>query len=378
MHTRTLRCRSARASLVLTLVAASATRAVAQTRPADEPPMPTTGLDFTGVDQFWRVVDILAKDTEPTEQQWQALLSTPGYRLAQIALGTVVQEDLEVAFRPSRRAAFDSLTALPNDRASRLTHLARAPSLRKQLDAFRDSLSRSAPITEAIRTAQRFLPPGATSEGQPPLVAFAVFRDDGYSLGPGVIVDLIHAYESNLLLFLAHEFHHAYLIRAQEKTMPDRTGQPDTPDEFPLRSAIQGMRNEGLADLIDKPYPLTSTNPVRAAYVTRYNDEYAKTPATLRQIDSLLAVIASDSTQMSPAGQRVRTLLWSNGHASGAYIARTIYERFGVDSLFPAITSPVAMLRTYSAVEKARGHPAPFSPPAWRVLDAFERKYWRR
>ncbi len=74
--------------------------------------MPTTGLDFTGVDQFWHVVDILAKDTEPTEQQWQALLSTPGYRLAQIALGTVVQEDLEVAFRPSRRAAFDSLTAL--------------------------------------------------------------------------------------------------------------------------------------------------------------------------------------------------------------------------------------------------------------------------
>ena len=160
--------------------------------------------------------------------------------------------------------------------------------------------------------------------------------------------------------------------------MPDRAGQPDTPDEFPLRSAIQGMRNEGLADLIDKPYPLISTNPVRAAYVTRYNDEYARTPATLRQIDSLLAVIASDSTQMSPAGQRVRTLLWSNGHASGAYIARTIYERFGVDSLFPAITSPVAMLRTYSVVEKARGHPAPFSPPAWRVLDAFERKYWRR
>ena len=378
MLSSALRCRAARSSLVLVFTAMVTTSATAQTRSADEPPMPTTGLDFTGVDQFWHVVDILAKDTEPTEQQWQALLSTPGYRLAQIALGTVVQEDLEVAFRPSRRAAFDSLTALPNDRASRLKHLARAPSQRKQLDAFRDSLSRSAPITEAIRTAQRFLPPGATSEGQPPLVAFAVFRDDGYSLGPGVIVDLIHAYESKLVLFLAHEFHHAYLIRAQEKTMPDRTGQPDTPDEFPLRSAIQGMRNEGLADLIDKPYPLTSTNPVRAAYVTRYNDEYAKTPATLHQIDSLLAVIASDSTQMSPAGQRVRTLLWSNGHASGAYIARTIYERFGVDSLFPAITSPVAMLRTYSAVEKARGHPAPFSPPAWRVLDAFERKYWRR
>src|SRR5436190_1732125 len=82
----------------------------------------------------------------------------------------------------SARAVFDSLVALPNERAFRLKHLARAPQMRPQLDAFRDSVSRSAPITEAVRTAQRFLPPGATSVGEPPLVAFAVFRDDGYSL----------------------------------------------------------------------------------------------------------------------------------------------------------------------------------------------------
>ena len=360
------------------LFALASARLGAQGSATSEPPMPTTGLDFSGVDRFWPIVDILSKDGEPTDAQWQALLGTPGYRLAQMAIGKVVREDLELAFKPSQRAVFDSLTALPTERAFRLEHLARAPELRPQLDAFRDSVSRSAPIIEAIRTAQRFLPPGATSVGEPPLVAFAVFRDDGYSLGPGVIVDLIHAYESNLVLFLAHEFHHAYLSLAQEKTMPDRSGQPDRPDEFPLRSAIQALRNEGLADLIDKPHPLTTTNPVRATYVTRYNDEYAKTPATLHQIDSLLVAIAADSTQMAPAGQRVRTLLWSNAHPSGAYVARTIYEQFGVDSLFPAVTSPVAMLRTYAAAERARGHAAPFSPAAWRVLESFEKTYWRR
>jgi hypothetical protein len=353
----------------LILLALATARLGAQGSATSEPPMPATGLDFSGVDQFWRVVDILSKDSEPSGAQWQALLGTPGYRLAQIAIGKVVREDLEFAFKPSRRAVFDSLIALPTERAFRLKHLARAPQLRPQLDAFRDSVSRSAPIAEAIRTAQRFLPPGATSVGEPPLVAFAVFRDDGYSLGPGVIVDLIHAYESNLVLFLAHEFHHAYLSLAQAKTMPDRSGQPDRPNEFPLRSAIQALRNEGLADLIDKPYPLTTTNPVRAAYVTRYNDEYAKTPATLHQIDSLLVAIAGDSTQLAPAGQRVRTLLWSNAHPNGAYVARTIYEQFGVDSLFPAVTSPVAMLRTYAAAERMRGNPSPFSPPAWRVLE---------
>ena len=156
--------------------------------------------------------------------------------------------------------------------------------------------------------------------------------------------------------------------------MPDRTGQPDAPDEFQLRSAIPKRWGRGAASSASTSRsPLTSTNPVRAASGTRYKiDEYAKTPATLRQIDSLLAAIAADST--AECRRPANACAHSCGRTAtrAARSTRSIYERFGVDSLFPAITSPVAMLRTYSAAEKARGHPAPFSPPAWRVLDAFE------
>lgn len=338
--------------------------------------MPTSGLDFTAIDEFWRAVDLLQKDVEPSDSQWQALLATPGYRLAQMAIGPVAKEDLELAFKPSRRAAFDSLTKLTNDRATRLTHLVRAASLRPQLNAFRDSLSRSAPVAEAVRTAAKFLPPGATNVGDPPFVAFAIFRNDGYSLGPGVIVDLLNAYEANLVLFLGHEFHHTYVGRAQEAALGPAV-RIDNPDDRALRGAIQALRNEGIADLVDKPYPLTWPNPVRAAYVKKYNEEYAKTPETLRQLDSLLQVVADDSTQLTAAGTRARALLWSNSHANGAYIARTIYERFGVDSLYPAVTNPAALLRTYTAAEKARGNAPPFSAKAWRVIEGFERRYWR-
>jgi hypothetical protein len=293
-----------------------------------------------------------------------------------MALGPVVKEDLELAFKPSRRPAFDSLTKLQNDRAGRLTHLARALSLRAQLNAYRDSLSRSAPIAQAVSTAARYLPPGATSSGEPPLVAFAIFRNDGYSLGPGVVVDLLNAYESNLVLFLGHEFHHTYVGRIQEAALGSGPRADDAADRN-LRGAIAALRNEGIADLVDKPYPLTWPNPVRASYVKRYNDEYAKTPETLRQLDSLLEVVADDSTQMTAAGQRARTLLWSNSHANGAYIARTIYEQFGTDSLYPGVSNPAAFLRTYAAAVRARGNPPPFTPKAWRVIESFERRYWR-
>ena len=34
------------------------------------PPLPTTGLDFSGVDEFWRLADQLTKDVEPSEDDW--------------------------------------------------------------------------------------------------------------------------------------------------------------------------------------------------------------------------------------------------------------------------------------------------------------------
>jgi hypothetical protein len=339
-------------------------------------PTRANDLDFSGINELWRVVDILTQDQQPSDAQWQALLTTPGYQMAQLVVGPAIREDIELAFRPSRRAAFDSVARLPTDRAMRLQHLARAGSLRPMLLAFQDSLSRSSPVREAVNVASRFLPPGATSAAEPPLVAFALFRDDGYALGPGILLDLLHAYESDAVLSLAHELHHEYVRRAFVPAPPLPNDSVRRRNELALRNALQSLRNEGIADLIDKPYPLTSSNPMRAAYVARYNEEYARTPATLRELDSLLSVVARDSTQIVAVGERARALLWSNGHPNGAYIARTIQQRFGVDSLLAAIANPAALLRTYGAAEVARGNPAPFSPAAWRVIEAFERRYW--
>jgi hypothetical protein len=344
-----------------------------QDLPASERPLPATGVDFSGVDQFWKVVDILSTDAEPSEAQWRSLLSTPGYRLAQSAVGDVVRENMEIALRPSRRATLDSLTRLGNDRSADLRHLARAVTMRNELVTYRDSLQTSTVIRNAVDLAARYLPPGATSNGQPPFVAFALFKNDGYSVGSGVVIDLLHAYESDLVLFFGHEFHHAYLARANAGAPPPVVFDADKPLGF----ALIGLRNEGIADLIDKPYPLVEP-PSLARYVARYNAEYARTPATLQTLDSLLAVISDDSTQMLASGKRIRTLLWSNGHPNGAYIAREIYGTFGADSLYPAVTDPVAFLRTYAAAEVKHGRPAPFSPRAMKTLELLETRYWHR
>jgi hypothetical protein len=73
----------------------------------------------------------------------------------------------------------------------------------------------------------------------------------------------------------------------------------------------------------------------------------------------------------------VLQLFWSGGHPNGAYVARTIVETFGVDSLFPGVYDPAALLRTYAAAERTRGNPPPFSAAAMRTIDGVERRHWR-
>lgn len=333
------------------------------------PPLPRAGLDFSGVDQFWKVADLLAKDVEPSDADWRALFTSVGYRLAMRMIAST-RSDFEIALMPSKSAARDSVAKLRNDTPARVTHIASAYAHRAELARYRDSVSRALPVQQAIALASKFLPPHATDGKQPPLVAFAIFRNDAYSLGPeAIIVDLERVRsKGDLTLLLAHEFHHSFLAGLDRVRFPSMDDRAAT-----LVHALMGARNEGIADLIDKPYPLPEAT--GGNYAKTYNAAYARTPEVIHSIDSLLAIAADDSTRLSDVGRRVANLLPSNGHYNGSYVAREIYETFGVDSLFPAVYNPFALWRTYGEAEAKHGRPWPFSPKSQALLDAIESKY---
>jgi hypothetical protein len=335
------------------------------------PPLPATGLDFSGVDEFWRLADQLAKDVEPSEDDWHRMFSTVGYRLSMQQISST-RSDMEIALRPSRTAEFDSLTKMNNQQAGLLRHFRATIPNRAGIAKYRDSVARALPVEQAVALAARFLPPHATEGKSPPLVAFTVFVDDAYSLGPaGVVIDIDHIYEDgSLTLLLAHEFHHTYL--SMLSTLRDPMGDSSATLYFALRN----MRNEGIADLIDKPHPLAPGKTAnRAAYAKNYNDAYARTPAVIHSIDSALVVAADDSTKLPAVGRRVRELLPSSGHFNGSYVAREIDETFGADSLYPAVHDFFAFLRIYASAEAKRGNPPPFSAKSVALLDALEKKY---
>jgi len=360
-------------AIVCAALAGAVGNAAAQAAPRHVAP-PSAQLDFSGVDRFWAVAAQLSRDAEPTEDDWRALLATRGYRLAQVNLGSGIRDDIDLALKPSRRTERERAIAAGGDHALALQHLALAWALRADLTRFRDSLAHSAVIAEAVALAAQLLPPGATRVGSPPTVAVAVFRDDGYSLPDGIVIDLLNVRHVRLVENLAHEFHHSYVNRLARPLPPGS----DTAYDAGFRTALYDLRNEGLADLIDKPHPFVSPNPGLAGYVARYNAEYALTPARIQSLDSLLVEAGAGHQRMAALGMTMQMLFWSNGHPNGAYIAREIRETFGVDSLRAAALDPAEFLRLFAAAERAHGRPDPMSAVAWAVVDSLDTRYWRR
>jgi hypothetical protein len=324
------------------------------------------------MEEFWRIADLLQRDVEPTAEQWRAFTTSVGYRLS-LRLVSTTRADMEIALRPSKRSIFETISRGEGDQSSRVKHIARAVTHRAELARYQDSISRALPIAEAIARAAQFLPPHATEGKTPPLVAFAIFRDDAYSLGPeAIVVDLDHILvEDGLTGLLAHEFHHSFLSGLNAIRFPIIADS-----SVALVRALNNARNEGIADLIDKPYPLVlDRSPGMAAYAKRYNEAYARTPDVIRSIDSALANAADDSTKLAAVGRTVQLLLPSNGHYNGSYVAREIYETFGVDSLLPGVRNPFAFWRAYANAEQKRGNPPPFSAKSVALLDRLERRY---
>ena len=352
-----------------TMVAKQYARDIEQIRrDFDLPPMPSGGIDWSAVDQFWMAVDTLSRDIEPSPAQWHAMLTTPGYRIAMISHPTIAHL-IEIALKPSRRAERDSVLRRSSEDSATVSHLMTVVAARAELARYRAALEPVVPdtIAIAVKNASRFLSAGAVDH-PPPLVTFTVFTSDGYAQAPGIVIDLQHARENGLTDFLSHELHHEFGSRL------DRTIGGSTPDGR-LYGVIRQLKNEGIADMLDKAQHPLVTPPSMKVYADGYNAAYDRTPAALKVLDSLLAGAGTDSAKLVAAGTRAARLLPYGSHPNGAFMAHTILDVFGRDSLVATVPSAFAFIRMYEAAEAKRGNPPVFSAASLATLSAMETRH---
>ena len=334
------------------------------------PPMPKAGVDWSGVDEFWMAVDTLTAGREPRWSQWRGLVTSPGYRIAMLPYSDLPRL-IDIAFNPLRRAERDSVLSHASQDSSTIAHLLTAASERSELARLRQAIEPTIgdTIAAAIKSAERFLPAGATAGRRPPFIAVTIFAADGYSLRPGIVLDLEHIRETGLTDFLAHEFNHSFAARF------DRTRPTPGALDGRLFGAIRSLRNEGIADMIDKPYPLREA-PSMEWYDGAYNAAYAAYSGQVARAG--FTARGSDDGGfggIGGIGAKAQRLLPYGSHPNGAYMARTILEALGRDSLVSTETSPFAFIRMFRQAEARRGDAPVFSPAGIAALDAMEQRY---
>ena len=337
--------------------------------------------DWSGVDAFWRIHDILTAGAEPTAAQWTALMSTPGYALLdeRERRGPALRRAFRLAYKPSLRDSLAAEGRTTSWVAMVLPHLAQVSRERKALEAFRAQVTTMKTLDSGAVLAQVWLPAGTTTNLSSPDVSWAVFRDArGY---PRIVLDPLYVMRHGAPYeLLGHELHHNYRNRIAR---PLRSFGNDL-----LPWAIVNVEVEGIAGLVDKRpviglndaalrarYPDGSSG---ADYFRAYPGVYAESPRWLRFADSMLVEIAAtpDSGQRAVKGRHLHGTLPDNGRAMGSWMSEAIMATLGRERLLSVVGDAFGFWLAYD--EAARRAPSKYpalSPAALTVIREVRARY---
>ena len=364
-------------SLTIFLFACNALTSVAQGRWGKT-------VNFSGMDQFWKIVDSMEKDIEPTEEQWNALFRTPGYSYL---VNVEHKNDLfkrlfPLVFMPSRQHELEKKLEEDNmDAKYYLPHYLKVKENRAGLIKLQSEFENKDLLGEALKRTRQYLPPGVIERFPPPTVAFVIFEPDGHADPSVIAIDLLYALnKDDLIGFIGHEAHHYYLGTIAKGKLPDRNS-----DEYYLFRSINQLRLEGMGDLIDKTDILNEkADPGKDEKAQRYRKDfrrlYYETPETFRRIDQLISEISDDPSKMKENARKVWDLLPYGAHPSGYFMSRALVDHVGRNVLIKEMVNPFAFIRLYNkvakkAMKKSQGKYYVFSDKTMDFLSKFEKQY---
>lgn len=319
--------------------------------------------DFSGLDPFWAVAEMIAAGREPPESAWAALFATPGYR-------TLKERDnadaffarlLPLALSPAREAAAREAMAAQPLGGMFITHLRAAFERRQDLEALRSELEGRPLADGALIEAQKWLPENAAARFGAPAISFVIYQPDarGYDR---IIMDLLLALERPALFegLLAHEAHHVLRSKMQRFR-----SWGDLPEANLLR-ALDNLQAEGIADQIDRPVMLSiedwgerSTDRAFKLLIDRFRDELDQVQQRLAEVDRILAEYAAEPGAAVELGKRLRKTLVMGGHPVGYHMANRIVSAGGRQRMVDNVADPFEFVRAYNeaaATESAKHH----------------------
>ncbi len=342
---------------------------------ADDPPPPNPNFDFSGVDQFWGVVEILEADLYPFQEVWDTLFASPGYAALVESEFTreFFMEHMQTAFMPSKAPMLKQQTKVHAD--PYLRHFSRVNQLKSLLATHRQWLIEAPMMREVTRAVRQYLPEHLFINYPPPPIAFVIFANDTRGYSP-VVMDLLYSLdqEEHLALRMGHEAHHYY----RNKLLVYDPAQVRRRDRDAVW-VLNQIQAEGLADRVDRRVLYFQKGYLENMPEAQlFKARVAQVPAVLDSLDRLLSQIASQRGDYSRLGRRMRELLPMSGHAVGYYITSIIVKRFGNEELNRRVGNPFAFFHLYhlaSIMPESNTHI--FSPKSVAVVQSLQQRYSR-
>lgn len=286
--------------------------------------------------------------------QWQELFKTDGYRNYLIYSDSLrkkelIKEVMLTVFNEDNQTTLDSLLSLPvemNSNYFKLSLVNNFYAIKTNFHAYKaflESLDSEKVIKEADSLAKLYIPKRHKSSLPKLYPVFMVSADaDGQVMDNAIVIDLSLTYQSDhegVVKFIAHEFHHNYRMLKSKQY------------ESPLMIKLNGIQQEGIADLIDKEKPpLESLLSLPKSLVDAYNQDYLKATENLKKLDSVSQLYFEKKMDDLELKKQLNGIVGFGGHTLGIYMSFLINERLGKEIMIETYDNPIRFFEIYNEV----------------------------
>jgi hypothetical protein len=311
----------------------------------DIPPPQVTaaGIHTSGLDYYIKIAETLLSKQEPPQADWDSLFASPAYKI--IIEKGITPEMLKADMRPAYTQ--ETLTAEQQKRhVHHLRYKGNLAQLKSYSASVKDGSIRTAlkqhlyPYLPARLQKDELIPPivytfyiGLDANGSPQAIfqdAYLSYLVDGYAKG----------------ILTAHEAFHSVITGAVNKRLKISRSNTQDPQTI-LFITLNGISQEGIADLIDKEVLFRTDSPVYDYLKGLTENEDQRARNYLQKLNEELALSNTQGTLHNPS-EFNKAVSGDVGHVPGRFMGKVIKQAGLLEEIKPDVENPFNFIYTYN------------------------------
>lgn len=331
-------------------------------------------IDFVAVDKFWELTTSLKTDKPLSEKLWENFYDVTGNkRYAENNIGkegiAAFKESLEIVFRPSFQKELYKRISEKDEWVIKINRYKRYES---EFKAFQKTLQQADYVTKMYEHAYSQLPPSMQQIEKDAEIYFTAIGADAAALDKTIFLSLhlsffFDRYKKGAIG--GHELHH--LLRKEFVF-----NKPVLDMHKGLVYLLEGILNEGVADLIDKTIVMEYNDdlPSELQWKSILVNEAAQ---VISEIDETISLSHEWDKNNFKTEKDFRKLIRNtSGHVPGFFMANVIRKNGYHHQLMENISDPFHFIRLYNkAAKEDMEQPALFSEKCIENIQKIEMYY---